>query len=48
MNSKGSSGAKVVPTDDLYEEVAPSEIPLTELQKRLKDALENGDYRGAR
>lgn len=47
MNSKGSPGAKKVDVDDHFEDVAPSEIPLTELQRRLKEAIESGDYRGA-
>lgn len=47
MNSKGSSGAKKVTIDDYFEDMAPSEIPLTELQRRLKESLNSGDYRGA-
>ena len=40
------AGAKVgeaLPID----EVNPVDIPLTELQRLLKDALDQGDYRGA-
>ena len=47
MNSKGSPGAKKVILDDYFENIAPSEIPLTELQRRLKEAIDSGDYRGA-
>lgn len=39
------TGKKVVPLN--LEETAPTEIPLTELQKLLQDAIAKGDYRGA-
>lgn len=38
---------KVNPVDYFDDEVPPSEIPLTELQKRLKEALDAEDYRAA-
>ena len=47
MNNKPNVGNKKVDLDDYYEDVAPADIPLTELQKRLKEALDKGDYRGA-
>jgi len=45
---KGNTGGnKKVKKVNIYEDVAPSEIPLTELQKLLKEALEKQDYRAA-
>lgn len=47
MNAE-RKGKKVAPasvTD--IEDVNPTEIPLTELQRLLKEALDNGDFRGA-
>lgn len=38
-------GKKVVPIT--LEDTAPTEIPLTELQRMLQEALARGDYRGA-
>ena len=39
-------GKKISAIQDI-EEVNPTEIPLTELQRLLQEALANGDYRGA-
>lgn len=40
-------GAKVTGEQINFEEVNPTEIPLTELQRLLQEALSKGDYRGA-
>jgi len=42
-----SGKTKVKPVNYINEDVAPSEIPLTELQRLLKQALEKEDYRKA-
>ena len=42
-----NTGAKKVAMDDYFENIAPADIPLTELEKRLKEALEQSNYRGA-
>ena len=47
MNSQTSANKKVDLDLDEFENISPAEIPLTELQKRLKEYIENGDYRGA-
>lgn len=47
MNSQSSGGKNVILNTDDLDNIAPSEIPLTELQKRLTECLEKGDYRGA-
>ncbi|MBK8927741.1 MAG: hypothetical protein IPM74_18025 [Crocinitomicaceae bacterium] len=44
--NRARDGAKVKPILDLDEQ-APTEIPLTELQKLLRDALARNDYRAA-
>ena len=44
--SKGAAVKQRVTTDNI-EDVNPTEIPLTELQRLLKEALDSGDYRGA-
>ena len=41
-----SDGKKITQTD-IIEEINPTEIPLTELQRLLKEALDAKDYRGA-
>ena len=40
-------GKKVGDDEIVLEDVNPTEIPLTELQRRLQEALNKGDYRGA-
>lgn len=39
-------GKKITPLTDI-EDLDPTEIPLSELQRLLQEALEKGDYRGA-
>lgn len=47
MNAE-RKGKKVAPASGTdIEDVNPTEIPLTELQRLLKEALDNGDFRGA-
>lgn len=46
INSQ-SKGKKIKPLVNTFEEVNPTEIPLTELQRLLKEALDKQDYRGA-
>ncbi len=45
--SNDNTGAKSVEVDDFFENIAPADIPLTALEKRLKSSLDDGDYRGA-
>ena len=40
-------GAKIKPTSIDFDEVNPVEIPLTELERLLQEAIANKDYRGA-
>jgi hypothetical protein len=47
MNSQTSSHKKINLDDDEFDNVSPAEIPLTELQKKLKESIEKADYRGA-
>lgn len=42
-----NTGSKKVEIDDYFENIAPADIPLTELERRLKEALEQCDYRSA-
>lgn len=46
LNSN-SGKKKVTPIDYVEDEIAPSEIPLTELQRLLKEALDKKDFRAA-
>ncbi len=46
LNSE-RKGSKITPDTLNLEELNPSEIPLTELQRLLQEALEKQDYRGA-
>lgn len=41
------SDGKKITQSDIIEEINPTEIPLTELQRLLKEALDADDYRGA-
>ena len=47
VNSSKKPKNVSIDTNDFYEDIAPADIPLTELQKRLNQALDKGDYRGA-
>ncbi len=44
-SNKGKT--KVTPVNYVEDDIAPSEIPLTELQRLLKEALDNQNYRAA-
>jgi hypothetical protein len=46
QSGKDVGKVKVAPVDYL-DDTPPAEIPLTELQRLLKDALDKNDYRGA-
>jgi hypothetical protein len=45
--NSNSGKKKVTPIDYVEDEIPPSEIPLTELQRLLKEALDNKDFRAA-
>jgi hypothetical protein len=42
-----NSSVKSINPEDYFENTPPADIPLSELERRLKETLENCDYRGA-
>jgi hypothetical protein len=45
--NSNSGKKKITPIDYIEDEIPPSEIPLTELQRLLKEALDKKDFRAA-